>query len=276
MTKKDAAYDPPAQLAPDNLPSTEKRSGGNMNFEDYAGAGMENVTSDDLLVPRLGILQALSPELNKKKTEYIADTGIGDIADLGTGEIMPNPLVFLPVFFKKVWIEWAPRESGKGLVAIHVRDSCLDGTTRNERNQPVTSEGNYIAETHQFFGLNLSADRRRSYVSFTSTQIKKARKLNVLATSIRLARNDGTEYTPPLFYSSYNLGTAEESNPSGDWAGWTVNRGTRVEDMENWQYVLQDAKDFYAMLIKGEAVADVSQEGDHEEGQFASGRGGAM
>ena len=255
MTKKDVAYE-----SPDNLPTAEGPS-----FEDFAGAGMENVTSADLLVPRLGILQALSPELNKKKTEFIAGTSIGDIADLGTGEIMPNPLIFLPVFFKKIWIEWAPRDSGRGLVAIHLRDSCLDETTVNERNQPITVEGNYIAETHQFFGLNLSADRRRSYVSFASTQIKKARKLNVLATSIRLKRGDGTEYVPPLFYSSYNLGTAEESNSSGDWSGWTVNRGTRLEHLEDWRYIFDDAKDFYAMLIKGEAVADISQEGSTEQ-----------
>ena len=66
MTKKDAAYDPPARPSPDNLPSTEKPS-----FEDFAGAGLENVTSDDLLVPRLGILQALSPQLNRNKTDLL-------------------------------------------------------------------------------------------------------------------------------------------------------------------------------------------------------------
>ena len=53
---------------------------------------------------------------------------------------MPTPLVFLPVLFKKIWIEWAPRESGKGLVAIHLKDSCLDETTLNERKQPTTVE----------------------------------------------------------------------------------------------------------------------------------------
>jgi hypothetical protein len=198
-----------------NLPTTE-------SFEDLAGAGMENVTGSDLLVPRLGILQALSPQLNKKKPEFIEGAAIGDIADLGTGENLGTAVQFLPIYFKKVWIEWAPRESGKGLVAIHESDECLKGTTLNDRNQPITPEGNLIAETHQFFGLNLSLDRRKSFISFTSTQIKKARKINTLASTIKLQRADGTEYTPPLFYSTYNLGTAEESNSSGDWSGWTV------------------------------------------------------
>ena len=34
-------------------------------FEEDAGSGLENVTAEDLTIPRLKILQALSPEVNK-------------------------------------------------------------------------------------------------------------------------------------------------------------------------------------------------------------------
>ena len=260
MAKTDVAK------AKENLPTTS-------SFEDLAGAGMENVTGADLLVPRLGILQDLSPQLKKKKVEFIEGAEAGDIADLGTSEIMPKPLEFLPIMFKKIWIEWAPRDSGKGLVAIHETADCLEGTTENDRRQPITSEGNLIQETHQFFGLNLSADRRKCFVAFASTQIKKAKKLNTLAASIKLKRANGGEYTPPLFYSTYNLGVAEETNASGEWFGWTIDRGGRLEDREGWENIFNDAKEFYDMLVAGEAAADMSdvesQSAENDAGEKA-------
>lgn len=195
------------------------------DFGGYAGAGMESATGKDLLIPRLGVLQALSPQVQKKKAEYIENAEIGDIADLGMGEVFKEGVLFLPVLFRKQWLEWAPRDTGKGLVAIHDDPSIMDLTTRNERNSPVLANGNLISETAQFFGLNLSAGRRRCYVPMTSTQLKKARKWLTMAMDEKLARPDGSEFTPPMFYRTYLLGTAEESNSQGDWIGWTVKRG---------------------------------------------------
>ena len=40
-------------------------------FEDDAGAGFEHVTAEDLTVPRLKILQALSPEVNRADGKYV-------------------------------------------------------------------------------------------------------------------------------------------------------------------------------------------------------------
>jgi len=71
------------------------------DFEDFAGSGLEGVGADDLLVPRLGVLQALSPQLKKTKSEYIPEAEEGDIADLGTGDLYKDGLWFLPVFYRK-------------------------------------------------------------------------------------------------------------------------------------------------------------------------------
>lgn len=229
-----------------------------LSFEDYAGAGLENVTKDDVLIPRLTLLQALSPQLNKKKPEYIEGASIGDIADVGTGETFEAPILFLPVHFQKVWIEWAPRESGKGLVGIHESADCMEGCDQNDRGQWVNAAGNYIAETSQFFGFNLAAEGRKCFVSFTSTQLKKARRWNTLAMSEKLKRKDGSEYTPPLFYRAYKLGSAEESNSQGDWAGWTVERGPKAEELPNFQTLFQEAIEFRNQLISGTVKADNS------------------
>lgn len=263
MAKNDLAQ------AKTNLPSTEVDA-----FDQYAGAGLENVTKSDVLIPRLTLLQALSPQLNKKKPEYIEGAGIGDIADVGTGEIFEGDIQFLPVHFAKVWIEWAPRDSGKGLVAIHNTAACLDDCTQNDRGQLVNAAGNYFAETSQFFGFNLKADRRKCFVSFTSTQLKKARKWNTLALSEKVTREDGSEYTPPLFFRTYSLGSAEESNAQGDWAGWTINRGPKLQELPNWKNLFSEAVQFRDQIVSGEVKGDNSDLG--EDAASAGASEGAM
>ena len=228
------------------------------SFDQYAGAGLENVTQDDVLIPRLTLLQALSPQLKKNKPEYIEGASEGDIADVGTGEIFEGHVHFLPVHFQKVWIEWAPRESGKGLIAIHESADCMEGCEQNDRGQWVNSEGNYIVETSQFFGFNLSAGGRRCFIAFSSTQLKKARRWNTLAMSEKLQRPDGTEYTPPLFYRTYKLGSAEESNSQGDWAGWTIERDIPLLEHENFKNLFQQAVEFREQLQAGAVKADNS------------------
>jgi hypothetical protein len=51
-------------------------SAGAQDFEAHAAAGMEDVSSKDVIIPRLTLLQTLSPQLNKKKGEYIEGADI--------------------------------------------------------------------------------------------------------------------------------------------------------------------------------------------------------
>jgi hypothetical protein len=231
-------------------------------FGSRAGEGLENVGASDMLVPRLSILQALSPQLNSRKPEYIEGAQIGDVADVGTGDLFKGPILFLPVYYRKDYIEWAPRSSGKGLVAIHNDASILDQCTRNEKKQPVLPNGNYVAETAQFFGFNLSTpDRRRCFIPMASTQLSKARKWITLAVSEKVRRSDGSEYTPPLFYRAYELTTAMASNSEGEWGSWVVNRGPSLPEIDlgiPWQQLGHEAVAFRDMLTSGAMRGDVA------------------
>lgn len=233
-------------------------------FEDHAGDGLDNVGADDLLVPRLAILQSLSPQLKKAKAEYIPGAEEGMIADLGTGELFGEELWFLPVYYRKEYLEWAPRDSGKGLVDVHSSANILADTTKDDRGRPTLANGNYIAETAQFYGLNLSAGGRMSFIPMTSTQLKKARRLNTLAMGEKLRRADGSEFTAPMWYRTYKFGAAAESNNEGDWSGWTIARDkalpelTVEEDGYDWRSIKDQAIAFRESLVKGELKGDVS------------------
>jgi len=233
-------------------------------FERLAGDGLENVTAKDLIVPRITILQGLSPQVQPKKPEYIKGAKVGDLCDVGMNEVFEQPLMFLPVLFVKQYLEWAPRSSGKGLVNIHNDASIVDQGTRNDSNQIILPNGNYIAETAQFFGLNLSADNRRSFLPMTSTQLKKARSWLSLSTSEKLKREDGSFYTPPLYYRVYQISTVEESNSKGDWIGFRIERGPSLPEWsDEWQALVQEAKDFKNSIQRGEIRGDVGEPDDH-------------
>lgn len=230
-------------------------------FLNFEGAGLENVSSRDLLIPRLMLLQALSPQVMPKKPEYIPGAQVGDICDVGTGELFDPPLIFLPVHYTKQYLEWAPRSTGKGLVAIHSDVSVLENAAKQEKGPPINKAGNLIVEAAQFFGLNLSAGGRQCFIPMTSTQLKKARRWLTLATSEKITRADGSTFTPPLFYRTYQLSSTDESNSEGDWAGWKIERGVPLQEFDtHWRSIFNDAMEFRESLLKGQARGDLERE----------------
>jgi len=56
-------------------------------LEEEAGAGLENFTTDDMQIPFIRILQALSPQLNKQDSMYIKGAEQGDIFNTVTQEV---------------------------------------------------------------------------------------------------------------------------------------------------------------------------------------------
>jgi len=241
----------------------------NEDFEEYAGSGMENVGARDVLIPRIGILQSLSPQVKKNKAEYIDGAEPGLICDIGTGELLGEKLHFLPVLYNKVWVEWAPRDTGRGIIRIHTDDGILGECGLNDRNQPVTKEGNLIAETAQFFGFNLDNDMRASFLPMASTQLKIARKWMTLATGEKLARADGTKYRAPIFYRSYELTTVETSDGDNDWFLWKVERSSSLPELfpskSKMRAVMSDCKLFQDQLEKGAKKGDLSNLDQPEE-----------
>ena len=103
-------------------------------FEEDAGGGLENLTAEDLTIPRLKILQALNPEVNKRDGKYVEGAAAGDILNTVTKELFTEDsgCVAIPVAYKRMFLEWTPRESGGGLVQQHLDPSILSQTTKDK------------------------------------------------------------------------------------------------------------------------------------------------
>lgn len=230
-------------------------------FSGHSGSGLENVGAKDVLIPRLAILQSLSPQLKKKKAEYIEGAEEGMICDVGTSLVFPDGVSFLPVYYTKEYLEWAPRESDKGLVNIHPTDEILNHCKQDDDGRWVTGDGNYISETAQFFGLNLSADLLPCFIPMSSTQLKKGRAWLTMAQSERLKEPYGNGQKAPFWFRSYFLTAAEESNNKGEWFSWNVARGPVLPELEldhTWQEIREAAINFGESLAAGSARGDIS------------------
>ena len=214
-------------------------------FIEDANSGLENITAEDLTIPRLKILQALSPEVNKRDGKYVEGASAGDVINTVTSKLYneDNELVVLPVAYKRLFLEWQPRESGGGLVTQHEDQAILSKTTKNHIGQDVLQNGNYIQTSANHFVIVLNKDGSydQAMIPMAGTQLKKSRTWNSVMASIKLRSGDKV-FTPPSFSHKYILKTVSESNDRGSWFGWSISNIGPLS--ENEMFFYQAAKDF--------------------------------
>lgn len=229
-------------------------------FDDMRdGMGFENVTSKDLVIPRLTILQALSPQLQKKKPEYIEGAEMGNFCNTATGDVYEE-LQLIPCSFARIYLEWAPRESGKGLVHNHGTNAAiLEACEQDEKRRYFLDNGNQIIETMTFYCILLTGgQQQRCFVPLSSTQLKSARKWMTALSAEKLQRADGSVFTPPIFFRSWKVTPTEESNNEGDWYGWRFEQSTPVVELDPTLSLLNECKAYYEQASSGLIVADPS------------------
>jgi hypothetical protein len=93
---------------------------------DYVGdetRGQEGVGVDDVTIPRIGILQDLSPQIKKTKPEYIEGAEAGLLFNNITSQVYGKSIVIIPVIFRKEWIIWRDRDSGGGFRGAYASES---------------------------------------------------------------------------------------------------------------------------------------------------------
>ena len=76
-------------------------------FEADSGSGFEGVTTDDLQIPFIRLIQALSPQIDKSDSNYIEGSGAGDIFNTVTKQHWAGDegVVVLPALFQMKLLE---------------------------------------------------------------------------------------------------------------------------------------------------------------------------
>jgi hypothetical protein len=208
-------------------------------FEEDAGSGLENLTAEDLTIPRLKILQALSPEVNKRDGKYIENAASGDITNTVTKELYTEDegCVFIPVAYRRMFLEWQPRDSGGGLVHQHLDASILSQTKKDKTGADMLENGNYIQTSATHYGLVVDGKSyQQVMIPMAATQLKKSRTWNSVMASLKVKSSSGKVFTPPSYSHKYRLTTVAESNDRGQWFGWNIELVGVLSDEEMFLY----------------------------------------
>lgn len=165
------------EVAVDTVPAWAKTSA--------APRGSEHVTKDDLVVPRLELIQALSPARKRNDPAYIEGAEEGMLYNNVTRELYGTDAVIVPVAYRKEFLIWKDRNSGGGFRGAY--------QSMDEANTVVASleDGSEceVVDTAQHFCLLMHDDGRVEEIvlSMSRTKMKCSRKLNSL---IRLTEMD--------------------------------------------------------------------------------------
>lgn len=233
-------------------------------MEQNQGIGLAKST-DDYAIPFLSVLQDLSPQCKRQRSEYIEGALPGDIFNSVTGELWSgSPVIVIPCYYEPAFIEWVPREDGGGFIGKHPSDTPLRGeVTRDERGRDVLPNGHHLVATAQFYVLTIGDEglTDKAVIAMSSTQLKKSRQWNTLiGRPIKLGPGMIIRF-PNIYTRTFELTSKPESNDKGDWYGWNIKELGVVDD----PLLYQEAEAFHKAVAAGEEKADYNQFAENEK-----------
>ena len=222
---------------------------------DMAGEGAA-FDSSEMQIPFLRVLQALSPQLNKKKPEYIEGAAQGDMFNTVTGDYYGGEagVMVIPCYQTTKYLEFVPRDMGGGFKGeLASTNPALQQTTR-QGSKEILPNGNELVKSDQHFCLVVLEDGsfQPVVVDMKSTQLKVSRrwKTQIAMQKVKNPKT-GMLVTPPVFATMWRLYAAEETNDKGSWSTWGVERIGLVENRD----LLLEAKSFRDSIAAGEVKA---------------------
>lgn len=205
------------------------------DWNEHSGnTGLENLTTKDLGIPILQIIQKGSAEFDEDHEDHavkkIEGCKVGDIFNSVTRQILytqgGNPVRVVPYFYQLVWVEWREKKNGGGIAHTHTTDEILRQTVRNaETNKDVLPNGNYVSTTAYFF-VRLFVEGQEpqdALIAMSSTQLKKSRLWLNMMRNFR----SGNGNTLPMYHREYFLSSVPESNAKGTWRGWKIEAASK-------------------------------------------------
>jgi len=167
--------------------------------------GTEHITSDDVMMPRLGLAQAISNEVNKTHADFIDGCGIGDFFNTVSSTIYgPGPLTFsILVAHPPRAVEFAALADGGGIIDPNV--------PLTDPRMQFGADGSPPQATKFYdYVLWLHESNEMIAMSLARSAIKAAKSLNGLVRMRPAA----------IFAGRYTLTSVQKSSPQGSYQSW--------------------------------------------------------
>ena len=228
---------------------------------EFAGEGAA-FDSSEMQIPFVRLLQPLSPQLNKKKAEYIEGASAGDAFNNVTNQYWDGEtgITVIPCFQTTKYLEFVPREQGGGFRGeISPTDPVLQRTARSGSKE-ILPHGNELVKSDQHFCLIVEEDGsfQPAVIDMKSTQLKVSRRWKTMIAMMKVKHpKDGRLTTPPVFATMWRLTSVEETNDQGSWSNWAVEKVGTVENRD----LFLEAKAFRDSIVAGEVKAAAEDHG---------------
>ena len=221
-----------------------------------AGGGLEEVTSEDVQIPFLRVLQALSPQIKKSDPAYIKGAEQGGIFNTVTKKFWngDDGVIVIPTYFQKKLLEFVPRSEGGGFVG-EINPKNLPKIVK-ENGMEMLENGNELVRTAQHYVKIVHDDGtlENAIVDMKKTQLKKSREWVSIMGMFKYPKEAGQNLvgkTMDSWYNMFRLTTVEESNDKGSWYTWKIVHEKQVDKIE---YV-NESKSLHSSLSSGELTA---------------------
>lgn len=202
--------------------------------------GSEEVGADDLVIPRIELVQGLSKARKKNDPEYIEGAEEGMFYNNVTRELYGTSIVICPVLFRKEWLLWRDADLGGGFGGAFPDQASAD-TAMYATEKPEEWE---VVDTNQHFVILLKEDgtREEAVISMAKTKAKASRLLNSL---VRI--NGG-----PRFSRLYTVeGVSDTNKANQEYYTLKVTNKSFVDE-GTFNY----AQDVYELVKSGQATVD--------------------
>lgn len=189
-----------------------------------ADAGLQSFTKEDLLIPRIGIVQQMSPCLNKADPAFSSDASAGMIFENTMPTFFPGDtgIIALVCSYKRRYNEWRPNRGG--LEAVHDA-GILEETERGPKGEYLlgANQITVTAEYHIMYATSLDADFRPAVLSMSGSQLKRSRQWNAMISRLLVPVGQGQKKVNPApWWNAYQLTTVIQTNDQGSWYGWQI------------------------------------------------------
>lgn len=211
--------------------------------------GSEGVGSEDLVIPRLELVQSLSKCRKKTDPAYIAGAEEGMLYNSVTRELYGESVNVIPVMFKKEFLLWRDQDVGGGFGGAF----DTEGEAHNAKEAQDNPAEWEVLDTAQHFCLLVKedGDLQEIVISMSKSKGKCSRKWNSM---IRL--NGG-----PRFSRVYTIsGVADQNSAGQDYHSLGVKNVGYVNQSQ-----FERAEKVYELIQSGKASADRSVEGESND-----------
>ena len=165
--------------------------------------GSEGVESNDISLPRIDVIQDLSPQHKESKPEYIPGAKPGMLFNTLTNELYPEGVSVVPVWYHKEYNVWKDLKKGGGFLGSYPKDQ------KEEAEQKAASEPDLeCVETPVHVVLVINDEGEPLYEA-TIPMPKSKKKVNRQWNSLIMLHGGDR------FSRAYRLTSVEDKNQEG-------------------------------------------------------------